>query len=352
MSLADARRLFDIAIRLQIYVEAVKVHQGLQFSLVLREVQEEFRKLLFRVNYKTLDALSKNELNKLVLRLRESQSTLYSKYLTKVLKQLQDFMQAALTVNRISYVSGFVEVEEDEDDFLPSDEQASAFIVAENKKNVPTAVYGIAAITKGSNALWSRVANEPIAANGVLVEGYVKAFVGHARVTAESQIMRAYANSFTPAQAVAEAEGQFKKLQNQGNAILSTSIQHVESVVGAAVQSALFGSYVWASVIDSGTTDICRKRNRKVYTYGSGPYPPAHVGCRSTTVPYRGGEPHTETLYTWIKRQKPAFQDFALGKQVAEAVRSGKAQAKDITHLDVSPMSVAEFKEIAPQVIA
>lgn len=42
---------------------------------------------------------------------------------------------------------------------------------------------------------------------------------------------------------------------------------------------------LYVAVLDSRTTVICRSLNGKVFTVGSGPYPPLHWNCRSTRVP-------------------------------------------------------------------
>ena len=136
MSLKDAKRIYDIAIRLQLYIEGVKANQGLEFGQVMAEVNFEFKKLLNSVKYQTLDGLTKAELNRLVLSLRQSQSKIYSAYLEKILKQLEDFTQAALSVTRIAYASGFIGLgDESEPEEILSDSKASNLIVEEDESS-------------------------------------------------------------------------------------------------------------------------------------------------------------------------------------------------------------------------
>jgi len=317
MSLRDSQRLFNIAIRLQLYVEAVKAHQSAEFRAVAQEVYFEFRKLLFRVDAKSLDALTKAQLNVLVATLRASQRKVYSSYLEKIFKQLNDFMHASLTVNRIVNVSSFVELEEDEPHFIPTDKQASTFIEAENKKNNFIALFGLAAIATGSDKLWANIQSEPIAANGALLNPFLKSFGASAQLSMENTIRKGYSNSWSVSTTIAEAKKQIEKVTNQADAVLSTAIQHIEAIVSASVQSALFGQYRWVSVIDSGTTDICRGRNQKIYKHGTGPYPPAHIRCRSMIIPYRGGDVEIkDTFNRWIKRQPEKMQNFAFKKAI------------------------------------
>ena len=103
MALSDNKRLYDIAVRQQVYVEGVKVQFAREFNFVLAELRLELNRVLSRVKYKTLDGLTKAELNKLVLSLRESQLRIYSKYTQQILKQLKDFMTVNLETNRRAY---------------------------------------------------------------------------------------------------------------------------------------------------------------------------------------------------------------------------------------------------------
>lgn len=52
-----------------------------------------------------------------------------------------------------------------------------------------------------------------------------------------------------------------------------------------AENSDLIQSVRWVSTLDGRTTAVCRARDGKVYPLGKGPRPPAHINCRSTTVP-------------------------------------------------------------------
>lgn len=105
----------------------------------------------------------------------------------------------------------------------------------------------------------------------------------------------------------------------------------------------------WLSTLDNRTTPICQSRDGKVYKLGQGPRPPAHIGCRSTTVPVlksfrqlgldideippgrrpfvrgqlAGDVPATETYGSWLKKQPANFQDEVLGKSKGQLFRNG-----------------------------
>lgn len=351
MTLRDAKRLYDIAIRLQVYIEGVKANQGAEFHDVLFNVDTEFRKLLGRVKYDTLDGLSKAELNRLIISLRQSQSKVYSAYVNKVIKQLQDFMQACLTVNRVVFTSAFLPLGDDDEPEILSDEKASALIEQESERNNLVPIFGLAAILIGSDKLWSRISNEPLAANGAMLLPFLKSFSASAQLSIENLIRKGYSNGWTAAQTQREMTAQLNKIANQADAVLSTAMQHVSSAVGVGVQSSLWGKYRWVSVIDGGTTEICLSRNGKVYRYGEGPVPPAHIRCRSTTIPYNAAH-DDETFYAWIKRQPERTQNFALGKKVADLLRSGKVKAKDLIRLaNPTPITITQFKKAGIEII-
>ena len=105
----------------------------------------------------------------------------------------------------------------------------------------------------------------------------------------------------------------------------------------------------WVSTLDSRTSPICRSRDGKVYPVDSGPRPPAHYSCRSTTcgvlkswkelgidldeVPIgtrpavvngvAGDVPETLTYAEWLKEQSEDIQKEVLGKKRFEMFKNG-----------------------------
>lgn len=309
MALADNKRLYDIATRQQVYVENVKVWHSRQFDLFLRELSEELRKLIGRIKFTSLDSLTKKELNSFLVELRRTQSRLYSVYLTKLTKQLEDFMRADNSVTKRVFASAFVEEEVD-------DEEADAVLLgADDESNFPF-IFGLAA-AQGGAAMWSKVNNTLIPANGLHLGTFLTSFAESAQSAVRNQVTKSYANAETVAQLTAtllESSPQgtgsvLAKISRQGAAAIDTSLQHISQMVSAAITSGLFGQYVWYSVIDSATTDVCIDRNRRIYTYGEGPVPPAHILCRSHIAPVTGNNlPPRETFGQWFKRQPQAFR--------------------------------------------
>lgn len=101
----------------------------------------------------------------------------------------------------------------------------------------------------------------------------------------------------------------------------------------------------WVATLDGRTTPICQSRDGKVYPVDSGPRPPAHFGCRSSTTPvlksFRelgidlkefpegtrasldGQIPANVTYNEWLKGKDAKFQDGVLGPTRGKLFREG-----------------------------
>jgi SPP1 gp7 family putative phage head morphogenesis protein len=101
----------------------------------------------------------------------------------------------------------------------------------------------------------------------------------------------------------------------------------------------------WVATLDSRTTAVCRGRDGIVYEVNKGPRPPAHIGCRSTTIcvtktwremgidikdppvgigaKIDGGVPAAPNYGDWLRRQPKAVQDEVLGKAKGQLFRKG-----------------------------
>src|SRR5215217_2102612 len=131
-------------------------------------------------------------------------------------------------------------------------------------------------------------------------------------------------------------------------AMVRTAVNHTatrarEDVYGANPD--LIKGVRWVSTLDSRTSAVCRGRDGKVYPVGSGPRPPAHINCRSTTVPVTksfrelgidldevpastrasmdGQVPEGLTYSDWLRKKPAAFQDDILGKAKGKLFRNG-----------------------------
>jgi SPP1 gp7 family putative phage head morphogenesis protein len=111
-------------------------------------------------------------------------------------------------------------------------------------------------------------------------------------------------------------------------ALIRTANSHIASSVQSetlAQNSDIVSEYEWRSTLDSRTTPVCQVRDGQRYKVGTGPLPPAHVACRSTTTAILDGFPPPKrvTYEDWIKRQSSGVQDEVLGKTKGAAFRAG-----------------------------
>lgn len=136
--------------------------------------------------------------------------------------------------------------------------------------------------------------------------------------------------------------------KRNAEAIVRTAISHVSAFsrnqLFKANDSVIKG-IKWVSTLDSRTTLICASRDGKIYPVDSGPRPPAHFNCRSSTTPVLkswrelgldadelpestrsslDGQIPAETSYQeWLKTKPVEFQNEVLGVTKATLLRKG-----------------------------
>lgn len=144
------------------------------------------------------------------------------------------------------------------------------------------------------------------------------------------------------------ADGIMQTSRRGAEGIVRTALNHVANATRNEIYNAneeLIKGVQWVSTLDMRTTRICQARDGKVFPLKSGPRPPAHMNCRSTTTPVLrswkelginlseapagtrasmdGQVPDSETYQSWLKRQSADTQDEVLGKKRALLFRKG-----------------------------
>lgn len=159
-----------------------------------------------------------------------------------------------------------------------------------------------------------------------------------------SQIVRAVRGT----KALGYSDGIIEINRRNAESMIRTAINHTSNYARNSLyqeNADVIKGVVWVAVLDSRTTEICASRDGRVYPIDSGPRPPAHWGCRSTTSPVLktwrdlgidedeisestrssidGQVPQSTTYGAWLKDKPAEFQDEVLGKTKGKLFREG-----------------------------
>ncbi|MFZ1074813.1 MAG: hypothetical protein WAN50_00335 [Minisyncoccia bacterium] len=322
----------------QLFLEGVRTNLAKNFDGVLRQLYAEFKRYLSMVRYQTLDSFTKAEMNDFIRRFKLAQMRIYSVYTAQLIKLLQQFVDTDVQANRLilEAVTG------------KTFEEADA-------EREHTTLKGVAGLTPGStDSLWASILTDPIPANGMTIEQMLQSFVNTSTNKVAQYVRMAYANGWTKDELITQVfgssennwrDGYFGQLSRQNNTMVGTAVQHSSSIAQGAVTSTFLATYVWVSVIDGHTTEICYSRNGKVYTFGEGPIPPAHYGCRSKVVgkiPNAGDIAIPATFAGWLATQPTSLVDTMLGSAFASSLRSG-SQRNVTLATTAQTLTIAQF---------
>lgn len=305
--------------RHQVYLEGLKRHTGAQFLATITALRRDIRELFLDASFTSLSDMNKRELNLFVKQIVALQNEHFNAYTQSVLKDLRSFLAIDLEMN--------------------------AIIMEKTQERNTRALAGLIGLTsiRGRDRLWATLANQPTPATGLTVQETLTAIVKGSGGALAALVMKGYANKNTMrevldsifgAQRTNFRDGWLLRSVAQMENVSSTLIQHIANGVSAAAASQYFSFYAWVSIIDGRTSNICLSRNGHVYRYGKGPLPPAHVRCRSKTVPVTREENiDVPTYKEWLRAQPSEFK-----KDIkANTTNSGMFNA-------ISPLTLDQFK--------
>lgn len=164
----------------------------------------------------------------------------------------------------------------------------------------------------------------------------------------------------------------FKKIERNVSAIARTSVNHVSNTAREETYKAneeFMKGVQWVSTLDGDTSPICQDLDGNVFELGKGPRPPAHIGCRSTTVPIMksfrelgfdidelpastrasmNGQVAEETTYNdFLKGELDKnfkFVEGVLGKTKAKLFRDGGMTVNDFVDDFGKPFTINELR--------
>lgn len=145
----------------------------------------------------------------------------------------------------------------------------------------------------------------------------------------KKRVAAALRQSYTEGESISGTVRRIRDVMDYNARGLRTFVRTSYSNIAANVDLATYQAnnidkYVWLSTLDSRTTPICINRDGNEYVTGSGPLPPAHMNCRSTTyalTPETRGA-RKVTYNQWLRSQKAEVQDQVMGVARAKAYRA------------------------------
>lgn len=167
------------------------------------------------------------------------------------------------------------------------------------------------------------------------------------------------------------ADGVLEGSRREVAAVVRAAVQHVSAHARESTYDAnrdLIKGVQWVSTLDARTTAICMSLDGKVYGVDEGPRPPAHFGCRSTTVPVmkslsevlgipgikdvepgsrssmNGQVAGTQTYGEWLRDQPVEVQNEALGVGRARLFRRGEIDVRGLVDANLRPLTLDEIR--------
>lgn len=169
-------------------------------------------------------------------------------------------------------------------------------------------------------------------------------------------------------------DGIMEVTRRGAEALVRTAVSHTVNVARSQVYEqnhSLIKGVQWVSTLDARTSSICQSRDGKVYPVDSGPRPPAHINCRSSTSPVlkswkelgvneselpegtrasmNGQVAATETYQSWLEKQPASFQDDVLGKTKGALFRNGNLPLDRFVDRTGASLNLEQLKAREPQ---
>lgn len=308
--------LVSLGIRHQVMLEGLKLNRSASLFDTILDLSNALQARLRTVSYENLGDMRKADLTLLLLDLRKIAGKVFDFYLNSLIQWLQDYIDVDS-----DFWKAALSADLDTDAYRERE--------ADEKKNHIPFILPLFNKAPDGKAIYTFAKNNPMGANGMLPEAFMKGFGDLATGRIMQETAKAYANVETKDELLKALIGNGTKfggpkkpgsgpsslldiLARQGDAMQRTVIQHVAAAANMKTSAAAFAQYLWVSVLDERTTEICISRSGNVYTYGDGPEPPAHIGCRSSTVPFDGTGPISMPSFTvWANGQATEYMNAA-----------------------------------------
>lgn len=303
----------DVMLRQQIFFEAVKDNEADRAEEITDAVIVALVAAMVKLGFTSFSNVPKSKLADLLTSTRRLLTKQFDRLTLDFYDRMQTVLASTLTVTKKNYQ------------------------FTSGKKITAKDFNGS---TGGNKRLWEKITRDLVPGTGHTPIELVKDFTRSTMAQVALLIKRAYAENWTTEQLIAAIKGTprlgFKdglarKLANQYKTVVRTMMQHLQSYLDYHIGRLIYDQYQWLSTLDAVTTEICRNRHLKIYRYGEGPRPPAHMNCRSRIVGMAGDLSNQtgRTFYAWLRSQPSEFLKAALTPKEFAAIKNGTAKAGD-----------------------
>lgn len=349
------KTLTDIATRHQVFLERLKTHEANDFALVFDQLNRATREVIAELGVSNLSEVSKTKLTKVLADLRATNL----EFLDKAQNQLFENLEKLA-----GYESGF---------------EARSFQSISARVRLKT--------VDAKDAFEDALAR-PLSVDGNLLEPFFKKWATGEVDRVNNVIRKSWGEGWSVDRLTSAINGT-KKLnyadgilgvpdstgavaRRNARAVARTGLHHVASsarMVTWEKNADIITGYRLVATLDGRTTQKCRSLDGKFFELGSGPVPPLHIGCRTTTVAEvdpafdfldEGATRSSETgyvdadmnYYDWLKTQPAAFQDEAIGKTRAKLLRDGGLTSDEFAALNIGrnfePLTLEQMQKLEP----
>lgn len=347
--------LIDISVRHAVYVQQYSAHVAKQFDDFLLKMSKSIDK---RLADKDITEFTERRLQKLLKHTNEDMRDVYGKHYGVWREQLIDFAdyEAGFEKRTMERVYGIVDFD------IPPRVQLRAAVLS-------TPLSGITGADNGLllNQIYSRWSGATIRR----IEGIIRG--GYYQGLTTQDIVRQIKGT----RGLKYKDGELARAQRDITMLTRTAVQHAANAARMETYKEnddIIKGVQWVSTLDDRTTPECQSLDGQIFPPDEGPRPPAHVGCRSTTIPVLdkafaaldrdatriakgedGSEivPASQTYFEWLKTQPPEFVESAIGPTRTKLLLNGGISATRFAELnlgrDFKPRTLAQIRQLEPK---
>ncbi len=332
--------LTTVATRHQVLLERLKTQTTADFVAVLPKLDRAIRDVLLELDVSTMNELSARALNKVLADMRDAQAGLLAKAKDVLLVDLAGLARYEASFE-LRTLQSIVDEANPGNTFynytLQRTDAADAFAYAQKR---------------------------PLSATGQLLEPFIDTWSDKQLDGVEQLVRKGWAEGSTVQDMATQvrgtrangfSDGLIAASARQAEAMVRTSVQHVSQSAREATwhdNDDLVEGVIFIATLDGKTTQQCRSLDHKEFPLDSGPRPPLHINCRSTTIAklpkefdfldegatrssMNGYVPADTTYYEWLKSQPASFQDEAIGASRGALFRSGGLSTDQFAKLNL-----------------